>query len=271
MFNSISTQASRLMSMTKRAHGDSKTKIVSITSGKGGVGKSTLTANFAYLLSKKGKKVLVLDADIGLANLQVLFNVKPIKTLHNYINDGDKITDIITSTVHNNLKLIAGSSGYEYASGENSLFFTRLIEDIVALNKFDILLIDTGAGLNDYVQEFLALSHLILAVTTTDPSALTDLYALLKMVSLKKDKLLICFNHTSKYETGKTITNSITKLALKNKLNRKFMVQYVGNIGGSSSIMTTSRLRKLYAQEFEHDVITAQLEMVVDNLIVHTG
>ena len=268
MFNSISTQASKLVSLAKQIESNSKTKIISITSGKGGVGKSTLTANFAYILAKKGKKVLVLDADIGLANLQVLFNVKPKKTLHDYLEGKEKLANIILDTGYTNVSLIAGGSGYEYASNNSGVIFERLIDEILYLNKFDILLIDTGAGLNEYVQEFLLLSHTILAVTTTDPTALTDLYALLKMLSLKKDKLFICFNHTSKYETGVTITNSIKKLALKNKLNRKFMVQYVGNIASSQSVATTSRLRKLFAYEFKQDIVTMQLEMVVDNLIM---
>ena len=267
MFDKISTQANKLVSLTNRLHSTSKTKVVVVTSGKGGVGKSTLTSNIAYLLSQKKKKVAVLDADIGLANLQVIFNLKPKKTLFDYLEGECSLNDILLTTSYNNITLIAGKSGYQYSKISNSLHFTRLVDDIVALNKFDILIIDTGAGLNEQVQEFLDLTDYIFAVTTTDPSALTDVYALMKMISLKKDKLMLCFNFTAKYEIGETITKSLKNLALKNKLNRNFMVQYMGNISQMNSISTTGRLRKLFTKELKQDVASLELDLVVGNLL----
>ena len=269
MFNSISTQANKLVSLTKRTKKISKTKVLSITSGKGGVGKSTLSANIAYLLAKSGKKVVLLDADIGLANLQVLLNIKPTKTIYDYIDNRCDLEEIILDTMYKNVSLVAGASGHQYSLENSSMIFSRVVEDIVSLNQYDVLLIDTGAGLSQDVQEILFLSDTILAITTTDPSALTDLYALIKMVSMKKDSLLICFNYTLKYETGATIINSIIKLAQKNKLNRKFMVQYLGNISESKTISTTNRLRKLFADEFAYESVTVQLELVVENLILN--
>ena len=267
MFDQISTQANRLVSLTNKLHSTSKTKVIVVTSGKGGVGKSTLSSNIAYLLSQKNKKVAILDADIGLANLQVLFNVKPKKTYLDYIDGNCEIEDIFITTSYHNISLIAGKSGYEHAKIKNSMHFTRLVDDIVDLSKFDILLIDTGAGLNEQVQEFVDLTDNILAVTTTDPGALTDVYALIKMISLKKNKLMLCFNFTPKYEIGETITHSLKNLALKNKLNRKFMVQYVGNVCQVNSIATSGRLRKLFAKELKEDTASLELELVVENLI----
>ncbi|MGB3751475.1 MAG: P-loop NTPase [Arcobacteraceae bacterium] len=267
MFNKISTQASKLVSLTNKVHSSSKTKIVVITSGKGGVGKSTLTSNIAYLLSQKKQKVAVLDADIGLANLQVLFNLKPKKTFFDYLEGTCSLDKILLKTSYHNITLIAGKSGYQYSKIKNSMHFSRLVDDVVALNKYDILLVDTGAGLNEQVQEFLELSDNILAVTTTDPSALTDVYALMKMISLHKSHLMLCFNFTAKYEIGDTITKSLKNLALKNKLNRKFMVQYVGNISQMNSIPTTGRLRKLFAKELSMDVASKELDGVVENLL----
>jgi len=267
LFNKISTQANKLVSLTNKIHSTSKTKVIVVTSGKGGVGKSTLTSNISYLLSQKKKKVAVLDADIGLANLQVLFNLKPKKTFFDYLEGTCDLEDIFLKTSYHNITLIAGKSGYQYSKINNSMHFSRLIDDIVALDKYDILLVDTGAGLNEQVQEFLELSDNILAVTTTDPSALTDVYALMKMISLKKSHLMLCFNFTAKYEIGDTITKSLKNLAVKNKLNRKFMVQYMGNISQMNSIPTTGRLRKLFAKELNRDVASRELDAVVDNLL----
>ena len=267
MFDKISTQANKLVALTNRVHSGSKTKVVVVTSGKGGVGKSTLTSNIAYLLSQKKKKVAVLDADIGLANLQVIFNLKPKKTFFDYLEGECSLNDILLTTSYHNITLIAGKSGYQYSKINNSMHFSRLVDDIVSLNKFDILIIDTGAGLNEQIQEFLDLTDNILAVTTTDPSALTDVYALMKMISLKKNKLNLCFNFTAKYEIGETITRSLKNLALKNKLNRNFMVQYMGNVSQMNSISTTGRLRKLFAKELKQDVASLELGVIVENLL----
>lgn len=268
MFNAISSQASKLINLTKTKQSISRTKIITVTSGKGGVGKSTLTANIAYLLGKRGFKVAVIDADIGLANLQVLFDIKPKYTLFDYIEGRNTIGEIISSTSYSNISLIAGKSGYQYANLKNSLVLSRIVEDIKEYNKYDIVLIDTGAGLNEYVQEFLSVSDNILALTTTDPSALTDVYALMKLLSIDKKSLLLCFNHTKNYQIGDTISKSLINLAKKNLLNSNFMVKYIGNVSSSANISTTSRLRKLFVHEFENDQITKELQKVIDTLLI---
>jgi flagellar biosynthesis protein FlhG len=268
LFNNISLQAKGLVSLaSKKQCNLSNTKVVVITSGKGGVGKSTITANTAYLLSLKGKKVAVLDADIGLANLQVLFDIRPKYTFFDYIDGQCAFDDILLKTSYKNVTLIAGKSGYQYTKNSNSMLFTNIIYEITSSKKYDILLIDTGAGLSEHVQEFLDISDNIVAVTTTDPSALTDVYALMKMLSLKKEKLMLCFNHTSKYDTGKIITKSLINLAIKNRLNSKFMVQYLGNISQMQSISITGRLRKLFAKELKKELAYKELDMVINNLI----
>ena len=268
MFDTISSQASKLVKLTNRVKKNySKTKLITITSGKGGVGKSTFTANMAFLLSKRGFSVAVLDADIGLANMQVLFDLKPQNTLFEYIDGTKTLDEVITKTIYPNVNLIAGRSGYQYSVNKNSFVFSRIVKDIIALNKFDILLVDTGAGLNEYVKEFLSISDNILAITTTDPSALTDVYSLMKMLSLDKNKLMLSFNHTRNYQIGETISNSLINLGKKNRLNNDFMVKYIGNVSTSANISTTGRLRKLFANEFATDETTKQLQIIIDKLL----
>ena len=268
MFDTISSQASKLVKLTNRVKKNySKTKLITITSGKGGVGKSTFTANMAFLLSKRGFSVAVLDADIGLANMQVLFDLKPQNTLFEYIDGTKTLDEVITKTIYPNVNLIAGRSGYQYSVNKNSFVFSRIVKDIIALNKFDILLVDTGAGLNEYVKEFLSISDNILAITTTDPSALTDVYSLMKMLSLDKNKLMLSFNHTRNYQIGETISNSLINLGKRNRLNNDFMVEYIGNVSTSANISTTGRLRKLFANEFSSDETTKQLQVIIDQLL----
>ena len=267
MLNSISSQASKLVNLAKRKKNNTKTKIIAITSGKGGVGKSTMTANMAYLFSLYGKKVAVLDADIGLANMQILFNIKPKITLFDYIENKAKLSDIILETPYSNISLIAGKSGHSFANTNTSDIYARIVTDIAQLNEFDILLIDTGAGLNEYVQEFLYLSDEVIALTTTDPSALTDVYALLKMLSTSKKRLFLMFNQTANYKIGEAITKSLKDLALKNSLNKNFMVKYIGNVIPDLNISTTGRLRKLFAKEFAGSGPSLDLDKIVHNLV----
>ena len=106
MFDAISSQASKLVKLTNRAKKNySKTKLLTITSGKGGVGKSTLTANIAFLLAKRGFSVAILDADIGLANMQVLLDIRPQYTLFEYIDGVKTLDEVITKTIYQNLFL----------------------------------------------------------------------------------------------------------------------------------------------------------------------
>lgn len=127
MFDVATSQASKLINLTNRVKNSySKTKLLTITSGKGGVGKSTITANMAFLLARRGFSVAVLDADIGLANMQVLFDVKPQNTFFEYINGLKTLDEVITKTTYENVYLIAGKSGYQYAQSSNNLFFLEL-------------------------------------------------------------------------------------------------------------------------------------------------
>ncbi|MBI3874225.1 MAG: AAA family ATPase [Arcobacter sp.] len=271
MYTNITTQASELLKLAtiynESTTTSSKTKVIAITSGKGGVGKSTITANIAYLLSLYGKKVVVLDADLGLANMQILFNIKPIATLYDYIENALPLKDVILETQYKNISLCAGKSGYQFGQNTSSFVYSRIVKDIVLLDYYDILLIDTGAGLNEYVQEFLSVSDEILAITTTDPSALTDVYALIKMISSTKKKLFLLFNQTPNYKMGDSITLSLRELAIKNKLNKYFMVKYIGNLANDVNISTTSRLRKLFVKEFESSASSLDLNNIVNNLI----
>ena len=269
--NAISTQAQKLVALAqqkqKQQELSKRSKLLTITSGKGGVGKSTFTANIAYLLAKNGNKVCVIDADIGLANMQVLLSVKPTYTLYDYIENKISLENVFTTTVYDNVDLVAGKSGIEYSNHSNSYIYTRLVEDIVSCGKYDYVLVDTGAGLNDYVKEFLSISDNIIALTTTDPSALTDMYALMKLLSSSKNSLMMCFNHTKKYQIGKTICESLVNLGKKNRLNPNFMVKYIGNVETCGNISTTGRLRKLFAKEFENDDSSVQLKQVVNSIL----
>ena len=157
-----------------------KTKVITITSGKGGVGKSNMAVNLAVHFTKLGKKVIILDADFGLANVEVMFGTLPNNNLSDVIFNGMSIRDIIT-TGPMGIGFISGGSGVVGLNNLNREQIAFLVHNLSLLNDLcDILIIDTGAGVSDQVLEFVLASPEVVLVSTPEPSSLTDSYSLMK-------------------------------------------------------------------------------------------
>lgn len=155
-------------------------RVLTITSGKGGVGKSNTAVNLAVQLSKLGKKVLIFDADIGLANVEVMFGSIPKYNLSDVIYQGKSIREIITDGPLD-IGFISGGSGVVGLNNLSREQIMYLVHDLSELDSMaDFILVDTGAGISDSVMEFVIASREILLVTTPEPSSLTDAYSLLK-------------------------------------------------------------------------------------------
>ncbi len=160
----------------------SNARVITITSGKGGVGKSNAAVNLAVQLTKMGKRVLIFDADFGLANVEVMFGTTPKYNLFDVIYKGKKIKEIITSGPMG-IGFISGGSGIvglENLCREQIVFLIRSLGELNELA--DYILIDTGAGISDQVLEFVMASPEVLLITTPEPSSLTDSYSLLKVL-----------------------------------------------------------------------------------------
>ena len=164
------------------------TKIYSIVSGKGGVGKTNLSINLAIKLQQKGKKVLILDADIGMSNANIILGISASKNLSQVINGGSSFKDII----------IKGPEGIDLVSGGMDLFLIEnlvkseqegIIKSLEELGEYDIIIIDNGGGINKYSLNFSSFADEIILVTTPEPTALTDAYRVLKANSLCKVKI----------------------------------------------------------------------------------
>ncbi|WP_068786036.1 MinD/ParA family protein [Paenibacillus phocaensis] len=157
-------------------------KILTISSGKGGVGKSNFTLNFALALKSLGRKVLIFDADIGMANIDVLMGVRPRYNLYHLLKGEKNITEIV-ELGSNALPFIAGGSGLAdlFSLSEGDLnYFTSQIEMIS--EEMDFILFDTGAGLSKETLKFITAADECLVVTTPEPTSITDAYALIKVV-----------------------------------------------------------------------------------------
>ena len=170
-------------------------RVISVTSGKGGVGKTNIVTNLAYVLSKNHKKVLVLDADLNLANVDILLGLTPRFNLHHVFTGEKNLADIVVKGP-GGLHILPASSGVMELSElteQQRLYFLAEMENLN--RQFDILLIDTAAGINNNVVYFNLAAQERIVILTPEPTALTDAYALIKVLSsrhdVKKFRLLV--------------------------------------------------------------------------------
>ena len=158
-------------------------RVITVTSGKGGVGKSNTAINLALHFKQLGQRVIILDADFGLANIEIMFGTVPKHNLCDLIYQGKSITEIITWGP-GEVGFISGGSGIAGLSNLSREYLTYIIQNLAQLDAIaDVIIIDTGAGISDAVLEFLVASGEILLITTPEPTSITDSYSLLKALN----------------------------------------------------------------------------------------
>lgn len=160
-----------------------KPRIIAVASGKGGVGKTSTTVNMAISLSRLGKKVVIFDADLGLANAEILMGITPPYTLYDCLKGRVKIKDILVPGPEG-ISLISGGSGFVELAHLNDEMLQNLMDSLQVLDKeADFIFIDTAAGISKNVLAFIAAAEELLLVLTTEPTSITDAYSLAKIVS----------------------------------------------------------------------------------------
>lgn len=162
-------------------------RIVAIASGKGGVGKTSLTLNLARALSKTGKKVLVVDADLGLANVDVQLGITPNGDLSEVVRGTAKLADVVSKT-DKGFDVIAGRSGSETLPFTTALDRHEILQQVTTLaQKYDVVFLDVAAGVSDEVLIFSRFADRTALVVTPDPSSITDAYAVIKLLKIRHD------------------------------------------------------------------------------------
>ncbi|KOR25877.1 MinD/ParA family protein [Clostridium sp. FAM 1755] len=203
-------------------------KIITVTSGKGGVGKSNFVVNLAITLQKMGKKVLILDADIGMGNDDVLMGVMPKYSIYDIIFNNKTIEQVLIKGPFG-VKLLPAGTAITNLEGITEEQIERFIKNLSTLEELDYIIMDTGAGVNRSVLGFISCSEELIILTTPEPTAITDAYSLLKAVShfnIKQNAKLV-INKTIDDQDGK-----ITYNKFKNAVN-KFLhidLEYLGCI-----------------------------------------
>jgi len=205
-------------------------RVITVTSGKGGVGKSNVAINLAVQFKNAGKRVIIFDADFGLANIEVMFGAIPKHSLADLIYQGASIRDVITWGPMG-IGFISGGSGIAGMGNLSRDHLDYLIRNLSELDTMaDVIIIDTAAGISEAVLEFLVASREILLVTTPEPTSITDSYSLLKALNLhskfNKDetKVKVITNKVETTEEGKQLYSKLSAVVNRYlKLRMEFL------------------------------------------------
>lgn len=207
-------------------------RVIAVTSGKGGVGKSSLSVNLALQLQKAGKKTVILDTDFGLANVEVMLGIRPRYNMADLLFHDKTMEDIVTKGPLD-IGFISGGSGVQELSTLSKEEIQQFSSKLSLLDHMaDVIMIDTGAGISDAVLEFLLCAPEVLVVVTPEPTSITDAYSLLKTLNRnpgfdRNKKIRIIVNRVTYKNQGMEIFNKISMVAT-NFLKMK--LEYFGEI-----------------------------------------
>ena len=236
--------------MTAPASEHGKSRITAVTSGKGGVGKTFVSANLAAALARLGKKVLVLDADLGLANLDVVLNLYPKVTLHDVFTGKCTLSNAILPAPGGFSVLLAGSGMVEYSrmTPEVRDQLQRVIDEVAP--RFDHVLLDTGAGISDVVLYTVSLAGRVLVVATPEPTSLTDAYATIKVLATTQGRRRIglLVNQTRKPGEGRTVRLQLQQVVdryVNPPLDSPVQLDLLGEIPADPAVRDAVQQRKL--------------------------
>ena len=267
-------QAQNLRNIVKKntvvKENEKKSRIITVTSGKGGVGKTSVSINLAIQFRLQGKSVIIFDADFGLANIEVMFGAIPKYNLSDLIYRGKDLNDIIMKGPMD-IGFISGGSGISGFGDLTKYQLTYLVYKIKELESMaDIIIIDTGAGISSAVMDFVVASNEVILVTTPEPTSITDSYSLLKALNKRDDfdrsqnHIKIVANRVRSYEEGVNLYNKLNVVVSK-FLN--FNIEFLGIIENDENMSKAVIQQKPISMAYPNSKGAKSFKKISDTLL----
>lgn len=221
--------------------GNTLSRIIAVTSGKGGVGKTNISVNLSLCLARQGYKVALLDADLGLANADIVLGVNPPYTLANVLREEKTIHDIMLDGPLG-LKILAGGSGFYELANLSQWRLDLFIKELETIDfEFDFIIVDTGGGIHRNVLSFVLAVEEILVVTTPEPTAITDAYGMIKVIKQKNPQatVQIAVNMVKNPKEAELVChklNTVLRQFLNTEVDYAGYVIFDHNVGRSVSL-----------------------------------
>ena len=249
-----------------------RARITAVTSGKGGVGKTFMAANLAAALARRGERVLVLDADLGLANLDVVLNLHPKITLHDVFTGKAELEDAILPAPGGFSVLLAGSGLVEY-----SRLTPEVREQLLAVidkvaPRFDRILLDTGAGISDVVLYAVSLASEVMVVATPEPTSLTDAYATIKVLAGQQHRRVIklVVNQVSRLGEGRVIRGQLQQVVdryVSNGTDTPLKLELLGEVPTDTAVRDAVQRRQLLLETLPGSAAAKAVGAIADKLV----
>lgn len=248
MSKSQPDQAAGLRSMTETG-GPNQVRVISVTSGKGGVGKTNVVTNLAIALGRMGKRVMVMDADLSLANIDILLGLAPEYHLGHVFNGERKLEEVLVEGPAG-IRILPASSGWEGLSAIDEIQKLTLLDQMDTLeDEVDILLIDTAAGIGNNVLYFNQAAQERVVVVTPEPTALTDAYALIKVLSQHQERYFrLLINQVKGEAEAKEVFRKLVKVA--DRFLSEVSLDYLGFIPTDQAVQNSVRRQRSTVEAF---------------------
>ncbi|MBF0209522.1 MAG: cyclic nucleotide-binding domain-containing protein [Desulfamplus sp.] len=241
------------------------TRVITVTSGKGGVGKTNVSANLALHLAELGYTTCLFDADLGLANINILLKIYPEYNLKDVILHQKSIKDIIIED-YEGIDIIPGSSGVEEMANLTPEQIVKLIKQFSQLDAYDYFIIDTAAGISKDVISFCLASSELMVIITPDPTSLTDAYSLLKILTLNgfKNSVMVVINQSPGIQSAK---NALGKFVVTTTKYLGLKLIPVGVIGRDPNVVSAVSKQRPFLMLYPNTSASKSIKNIAQNLI----